>query len=89
MQVCTSISPKLDRMWPTISASGLWRKKTGLMVKTAMAKVTSKQNQELELHPDAMERFERAVRVVAKSPPQHRVAKKKKKVAKAKKQKPV
>jgi hypothetical protein len=33
---------------------------------------------EIELYPDAMERFERAVKVVAKSPPQHRVAKKKK-----------
>jgi hypothetical protein len=32
---------------------------------------------EIEFHPDAMERFERAVKVVAKSPPQHRVAKKK------------
>jgi hypothetical protein len=27
---------------------------------------------ELELHPDAWERFERAADVVAKSPPQHR-----------------
>ncbi len=32
---------------------------------------------EIELHPDAWERFERAAGVVAKSPPQHRVAKKK------------
>jgi hypothetical protein len=31
---------------------------------------------ELELHPDAWARFERAAGVVAKSPPQHRVAKK-------------
>jgi hypothetical protein len=31
----------------------------------------------VELHPDAWERFERAAGVVAKSPPQHRVAKKK------------
>jgi hypothetical protein len=31
----------------------------------------------LELHPDAWERFERAAGAVAKSPPQHRVAKKK------------
>jgi hypothetical protein len=31
---------------------------------------------EIELHPDAWERFERAAGVVAKSPPQHRVAKK-------------
>ena len=34
--------------------------------------------EEIDFHPDAMERFERAVKVVAKSPPQHRVAKKKK-----------
>lgn len=33
---------------------------------------------EVEFEPDAWERFERAVKVVAKSPPQHRVAKKKK-----------
>jgi hypothetical protein len=32
---------------------------------------------DIELHPDAWERFERAVDVVAKSPPQHRAAKKK------------
>jgi hypothetical protein len=37
---------------------------------------------EVELHPDAWERFERAAGVVAKSPPQHRVAKKKKTVVK-------
>jgi len=41
-------------------------------------------HKEVEFHPDAMERFERAVKVVAKSPPQHRVAKK----AKGKKKKP-
>ncbi|MGY8638990.1 hypothetical protein RAD15_41635 [Bradyrhizobium sp. 14AA] len=40
---------------------------------------------EIEFHPDAMERFERAAKVVAKSPPQHRVTKKK---ATAKKKKP-
>jgi hypothetical protein len=40
--------------------------------------------QEIEFHPDAVERFERAVGVVAKSPPQHRIAKKKKKVKKSK-----
>jgi hypothetical protein len=39
---------------------------------------------EIELHPDAWQRFERAAGVVAKTPPQHRVTKKKKK-AKAKK----
>jgi hypothetical protein len=32
---------------------------------------------EIELHPDAWARFERAAGVVAKTPPQHRVAKKK------------
>ncbi|WP_146688982.1 hypothetical protein [Bradyrhizobium canariense] len=32
---------------------------------------------EIELHPDAWERFERAAGVVAKAPPQHRVAKEK------------
>jgi hypothetical protein len=40
-----------------------------------MAKAPEK---EIEFHPDAMQRFERAVAVVSKSPPQHRVAKKKK-----------
>lgn len=40
---------------------------------------------EVEFHSDAMQRFERAVTAVAKSPPQHRVAKKKKTVKKAKK----
>jgi hypothetical protein len=38
----------------------------------------SDQTKELELHPDAWQRFERAAGVVAKSRPQHRVAKKKK-----------
>jgi hypothetical protein len=38
----------------------------------------------IEIEPDAWQRFERAVDVVSKSPPQHRVAKKKKK-SKAKK----
>jgi hypothetical protein len=36
---------------------------------------------EIELHPDAWQRFERAAGVVAKSPPQHRVAKPKSKQA--------
>ena len=44
-----------------------------------------KKAKEIELHPDAWERFERAAKVVAKSPPQHRVAKKKKAVRKSKK----
>lgn len=39
---------------------------------------------EIELHPDAWERFERAAGAVSKSPPQHRVAKKKKAVNKSK-----
>ncbi|MDI3566572.1 hypothetical protein [Bradyrhizobium sp. Arg816] len=30
---------------------------------------------EIELHPDAWERFERAAEVVGKSPPQHRDSK--------------
>jgi hypothetical protein len=40
---------------------------------------------EIEFHRDAMERFERAVSVVSKSPPQHRMAKKAAKKSKAKK----
>jgi hypothetical protein len=36
----------------------------------------SNPTKDLELHPDAWQRFERAAGVVAKSPPQHRVAKK-------------
>jgi hypothetical protein len=40
---------------------------------------------ELELHPDAWKRFERAADVVAKAPPQHRVAKKKTAAPKKKK----
>jgi hypothetical protein len=40
---------------------------------------------DVELHPDAWERFERAVKTVTKSPPQHRVAKKKAKKSKPKK----
>lgn len=35
------------------------------------------QPKEIELEPDAWRRFERAVGVVAKSPPQHRGAKEK------------
>jgi hypothetical protein len=34
------------------------------------------QENEIELHPDAWERFERATKAVVKSPPQHRIAKK-------------
>jgi hypothetical protein len=46
-----------------------------------MAKSTKEQK--IELEPDAWQRFERAVDVVAKSPPQHRVVKKKKAKRKA------
>jgi hypothetical protein len=46
-----------------------------------MAKAPAK---EIELHPDAWARFERAADVVAKSPPQHRTAKKDKKAVKKK-----
>jgi hypothetical protein len=42
---------------------------------------------EIELSPKAWALFERAVDVVAKSPPQHRVAKRKSRKAKARKQK--
>jgi hypothetical protein len=46
--------------------------------------MTAKQEKPIELHPDAWKRFERAADVVAKSPPQHRVGKKKKTVKKTK-----
>jgi hypothetical protein len=42
---------------------------------------------EIELVPDAWKRFERAVDVVAKSPPQHRPDKRKKPAAKPAKKK--
>jgi hypothetical protein len=45
-------------------------------------------HEDIELVPDAWARFERAAGVVAKSPPQHRVAKKKAK-ARPKKSKSV
>ena len=41
-----------------------------------------KSKEEIELHSDAWERFERAVGTVTKSPPQHRPSKKKKASAK-------
>jgi len=44
-----------------------------------------KSQQSIEFYPDAMERFERAAKVVAKSPPQHRKAKSKPKVSPKKK----
>jgi hypothetical protein len=39
---------------------------------------------EPEFHPDAWDRFKRAVQIVAKSPPQHRTKKAKKLAAKKK-----
>jgi hypothetical protein len=33
--------------------------------------LTAKDKEKIEMHPDAWSRFERAVDVVAKSPPQH------------------
>jgi hypothetical protein len=47
-----------------------------------MAKLSKGDTPSVELHPDAWERFERAAGVVAKTPPQHRVTKKKKKAKK-------
>jgi hypothetical protein len=52
-----------------------------------MSKDSKKVSSDIELHPDAWERFERATAVVAKAPPQHRVAKKKKKAKPKKKKK--
>jgi hypothetical protein len=48
----------------------------------------TKKTKTIELETDAWQRFERAVDVVAKSPPQHRVSKKKKTVAKQARKKP-
>lgn len=39
---------------------------------------------EIELHPDGWQRFERAMAVVVKAPPQHRVKKKAKRSSKRK-----
>jgi hypothetical protein len=50
-----------------------------------MAKAPSK---EIEFHPDAMERFERAVGAVVKAPPQHRISKKAAKPNRVAKKKP-
>jgi hypothetical protein len=44
----------------------------------------SDQKKKIEFEPDAWQRFERAVDVVAKSPPQHRTKKKFKKKRKTK-----
>ena len=51
-------------------------------MKAAMAKAKTATTK-IEFEPDAWERFERAVKVVAKSPPQHRVKKAKTKKKKA------
>jgi hypothetical protein len=50
-----------------------------------MAKSNLKKLKDVELEPDAWQRFERAVDVVAKSPPQHRSAKPKTRKKRAKK----
>jgi hypothetical protein len=47
-----------------------------------MSGKSSESAKDIEFHPDAWKRFERAAGVVAKAPPQHRVAKKAKKAAK-------
>jgi hypothetical protein len=39
------------------------------------ARISRRDRKEPELHPDAWQRFERAVDIVAKSPPQHRTKK--------------
>jgi hypothetical protein len=39
--------------------------------------MTKAREKEIELHPDAWQRFERAAGAVAKAPPQHRISKKK------------
>lgn len=46
--------------------------------------MTGNKAKPIELHPDAMERFERAVKVVTKAPPQHRVKSKGNKSASSK-----
>jgi hypothetical protein len=48
--------------------------------------VAKEPKSEIEFHPDAMERFERALGAVVKAPPQHRV-KQKPKAKKANKRK--
>jgi hypothetical protein len=53
--------------------------------------ITVPKSKDVEFHPDAWERFERAASVVTKAPPQHRKAKKKlpKQRKQSKTQKPV
>jgi len=43
------------------------------MASKATPRAGSQSSSEVELQPDAWERFERAVKTVAKSPPQHRL----------------
>lgn len=56
---------------------------SGFLDMTAKSKVTVSQT-EIDLHPDAWARFERAADVVAKSPPQHRASAVKPKATKRK-----
>jgi hypothetical protein len=51
-------------------------------LKSVRLATMGKPPKEIELEPDAWERFERAVKVVAKSPPQHRSSKAKRKSGK-------
>jgi hypothetical protein len=46
-----------------------------------MAKIST-ESRKIELHPDGWQRFERAMSVVVKAPPQHRKAKPKRKPSK-------
>jgi hypothetical protein len=55
------------------------------MPKTAKKSSRKMRDNELEIAPDAWKRFEKAVDVVAKSPPQHRIGPKRKKRAAKKK----
>jgi len=48
----------------------------------------TKKQAEVELEPDAWQRFERAVKVVVKSPPQHRTKPKRKKKVSPARRKP-
>jgi hypothetical protein len=49
-----------------------------------MGKPLRKKKSKVELEPDAWERFERAIDVVAKSPPQHRAKRGRRKIKKKK-----
>jgi hypothetical protein len=67
------------QIWPMINAS-LFSSGSlyGLRVLGEARGMGKTDPKEVELHPDAWTRFERAAGVVAKSPPQHRVTKKSK-----------